>query len=277
VLALFFATDKIALLDLHVSMVGTDWPHELDELVDRPTGFGEYLFLRFRTPMLVRTARGVQKCRSGTCLIYAPGHAQWYQGDRIAFRDDWCHVSGSSVPGLLKQAGLPLNLLFMPRNTSFFPLIIEQIQSELQRREAFWQEAVALATARLILLLGRGLKEVDDRHEGVDVVRRERLRRVRELVHARLSERWTVAQMAKLAKMGNNRFAVLYSEAFGVSPVEDLIQARLRHAEWLLTNRQTTVGEAAELSGFGSIHYFSRLFRRRVGCAPSDYYRSPKL
>jgi AraC-like DNA-binding protein len=77
--------------------------------------------------------------------------------------------------------------------------------------------------------------------------------------------------MAKLAKLGENRFAVLYREFFGVSPMEDLIQARLHHAERLLTIRHVTVGEAAERSGFRSVHYFSRLFRRRVGCAPSQY------
>ena len=53
--------------------------------------------------------------------------------------------------------------------------------------------------------------------------------------------------------------------------------ARVNHAEWLLTNRHTTVAEAAEQAGFRSIHYFSRLFHRRVGCPPSRYYESPRL
>jgi AraC-like DNA-binding protein len=263
--------------DLRVSMGGTDWPHELGEVMERPNGFGEYLFLRFRTPMHVRTSHGTEKCKAGTCLIYAPGHPQWYQGDGVGFRDDWCHVSGSDVRACLDRASLQVNTLFTPRSTSFFPLLIEEIRTELQRQEALWQEAVALVMARIIFLLGRGLSEVDDREGGVDVVRRERLRWVREQVHERLADRWTVARMAKLAKLGENRFAVLYRECFGVSPVEDLIQTRLHHAEWLLTNRHTTVTEAAERSGFQSIHYFSRLFRRRVGCPPSEYHQSPRL
>jgi AraC-like DNA-binding protein len=129
----------------------------------------------------------------------------------------------------------------------------------------------------MIFLLGRGLSEVDDREGRLDAARRERLRVVREHVHERLADRWTVAKMAKLADLGENRFAVLYRECFGISPLEDLIRVRLHHAEWLLTNRRTTVTEAAERSGFQSIHYFSRLFRRRVGCPPSEYYQSPRL
>ena len=181
-------------------MGGTDWPHELGYIMERPNGFGEFLFVRFRTPMYVRTARGMRRCKAGTCLIYAPGHPQWYQGDGVGFRDDWCHVNGSDVRPCLERAALPLDTLFTPRNTRFFPLLIEEIRTELQRQEAFWRESVALAVARLIFLLGRGLSKVDDREGGVDVVRRERLRRVREQVHERLADRWTVAKMARPGK-----------------------------------------------------------------------------
>lgn len=265
------------LLDLFASMGGTDWPHELDDILDRPNGFaeyGEYLFLRFRTPMRVLTARGMERCKAGACLIYAPQHPQWYQGDGVGWRDDWCHVGGSHVKARLEQAGLPVNTLFQARNVNSLPLLIEEIRTELRRKDELWEEAVALTVAKMILLLGRGLREAEDRDAGVDVVRRKRLGRVREHVHERLNQRWTVSQMAKLAKLGENRFAVLYRESFGVSPLEDLIQARLHHAERLLSIRHMTVSEAAERSGFGSIHYFSRLFRRRVGCAPSEYQRS---
>ena len=264
-------------LDLKVSMGGTNWPHEAGDIVERPNGFSEFLFLRFRTPMIVRTARGNEKCKAGTCIIYTPGHPQWYQGDGIVFRDDWCHVSGGDARACLERAAVPLDALFTPRSTGFFPVLIEEIRGELQRKEAQWEQVVALAAARLICLLGRGITEVRGREGRVDVGRRERLQWVREQVHERLADRWTVAKMAKLAKLGENRFAVLYRQCFGTSPMEDLIQARLHHAEWLLTNWHTTVSEAAERSGFQSVEYFSRLFRQRVGCPPSEYHQSPRL
>jgi AraC-like DNA-binding protein len=83
-------------------------------------------------------------------------------------------------------------------------------------------------------------------------------------------------RMAALARFGESRFAVLYRQCFGISPIEDLIQARLRHAQRLLTNRHTTVAEAAEKSGFRNVPHFSRLFSRRVGSSPSEYQRSSK-
>jgi AraC-like DNA-binding protein len=259
-------------LDSVVSMAGADQVNPPGHATDRPNGFGEYLFLRFRTRMEVLTARGLETCEPGACLIYSPGHGQWYRGLDASYRDDWCHVQGADVGRLLERAGLPRNTLFWPRGTGFYPLLIEEIRVEMQRQAPYWQELVGFLVARLILLLGRSLAP-----ENVGRSRQhEALRRVREQVHERLADSWTVRRMAALAQLGESRFAVLYRQCFGMSPIEDLIQARLRHAQWLLTNRHTTVGEAAEKSGFRNVPHFSRLFSHRVGCSPSEYRRSPR-
>jgi AraC-like DNA-binding protein len=266
----YSATLVAMALDIQVSMAGADQFNPPGHATDRPNGFGEYLFLRFRTRMEVLTARGMETCEPGTCLIYSPGHRQWYRGRDASYRDDWCHVQGSDVGRLLERAGLPRNTVFRPHGTGFYPLLIEEIRAEMQRQAPYWQELVAGLVARLILLLGRSLA-----HENLDGSRQhEALRRVREEVHERLADPWTVKQMAALAELGESRFAVLYRQCFGMSPIEDLIQARLRHAQWLLTNRHTTVADAAEKSGFRNVPYFSRLFSRRVGSSPSEYHRS---
>lgn len=264
-------------LELQVSMGGTDWPHAPGDTIERPNGFSEYLFLRFRTPMLVLTSRGREKCEAGTCLIYTPGHPQWYQGRGVGHRDDWCHVSGADVRPCLEQAQLPLDTLFTPHSTQFFPLLIEEVRAELQRQQAHWQQVVSLAVARMILLLGRALTDKEGPDGRREAARRGRLQGVREQVHERLADHWTVRKMAELAALGENRFAVLYRECFGVSPMEDLIQARLHRAEWLLTNRHASVALAAEQCGFQSVRHFSRLFHRRVGCRPSEYHQAPRL
>lgn len=79
--------------------------------------------------------------------------------------------------------------------------------------------------------------------------------------------------MADAAHLSPSRFRALYRRFFGVSPAEDLIRARIRMACLLLTNATLTVGEVARRSGFGSVYYFSRAFKARVGCPPREYYR----
>ncbi len=125
---------------------------------------------------------------------------------------------------------------------------------------------------RLLMALGRLVSEEELSGLGTaNLVPPDALRSSRMQVHERLDEHWTVARMAQLAHMSPSRFAVLYKRILGVSPTEDLIEARLARAQELLTNTGMSVGQVAAQTGFASPSYFSRLFRRRVGATPSDY------
>ena len=54
-------------------------------------------------------------------------------------------------------------------------------------------------------------------------------------------------------------------------PGETVLKLRNRHACDLLRNRQLSIGEVAELTGYPDIRYFSRFFRRMNGMTPSEY------
>ena len=82
---------------------------------------------------------------------------------------------------------------------------------------------------------------------------------------------WTVEEMAALMNLSRSRFSTIFTKHIGEAPRDYLINARLRHAIILLTNSSVNVAEAADQSGFQSPYYFSRIFHKRVGCAPSQY------
>jgi len=106
-----------------------------------------------------------------------------------------------------------------------------------------------------------------------EAARVDEFRNLRMHVHERMRQPWRVAEMAGLAHLSPSRFAVLYTKLFEVSPMEDLIHARLHRARALLTDGGIPVSDVAQRAGFGSVCHFSRLFRKHVGCAPRDYHR----
>ena len=59
--------------------------------------------------------------------------------------------------------------------------------------------------------------------------------------------------------------------------VDELIQARLQKACFLLTNDAITIREAAFESGFQNINHFNRIFRKVYGCAPGEYRSQKKV
>ncbi|MBD3244050.1 MAG: helix-turn-helix domain-containing protein [Chitinivibrionales bacterium] len=68
----------------------------------------------------------------------------------------------------------------------------------------------------------------------------------------------------------------LFKERVGQSPIEYLIELRLTRAKELL-QMGFSVKETADKVGITDQYYFSRLFKRREGCSPSEYGRGVRI
>lgn len=89
----------------------------------------------------------------------------------------------------------------------------------------------------------------------------------------RLAEPITVADLARRAGLSPSRFAHLFTEQVGVSPMRYLERQRMRLAEQLLDLTPRTVGEIARTVGFEDPLYFSARFRSYAGMPPTSYRR----
>jgi AraC-like DNA-binding protein len=255
--------------------MGVSEEHPPSFVVDRPRGLDVYVLMRFLTPFEALTADGPALGRPGECLLHDPGFSHWHRGVEAGFSNDWIHFRGKEVAALLDRYGLPRNRIFRPPHSEAVPTLLHEINRERHRRDVFWSDRVSQCVGALLLYLGRSLQHARQRElTPAEAEHLPRFRDVRMQVHERLAESWSVEAMAEMANLSPNRFSVLYRRFFQVSPVEDLICARIRRAKLLLTNATVSVGEAARRSGFTNVYYFSRLFRQRVGCSPRTYYRT---
>lgn len=57
----------------------------------------------------------------------------------------------------------------------------------------------------------------------------------------------------------------------GMGLIDYIHEQRLMHAKSLLASTELPVAVIAENSGFTDLNYFSRLFRKKVGCSPSEF------
>jgi AraC family transcriptional regulator of arabinose operon len=118
------------------------------------------------------------------------------------------------------------------------------------------EEVVLLAAAR-----------AEPRRSGVD----PRVRRAQDLITADPGAPHTVHSLAEGVSLSPSRFAHLFSEQLGHSPMRALRHARLLHAARLLEATELPVERVAAASGFGSPYHFSRAFRERYGVPPGAY------
>ena len=98
-----------------------------------------------------------------------------------------------------------------------------------------------------------------------------RLHLARDMIHANLEQRLTLAEMAKVAALSPYHFARSFKQAFEQTPYEYLTQLRLAKAQSLLTQTYLPVTEVCYAVGFKSLPSFINLFRRCFGVSPRQF------
>ncbi|MBK3636093.1 helix-turn-helix domain-containing protein [Streptomyces asoensis] len=99
----------------------------------------------------------------------------------------------------------------------------------------------------------------------------ERVRRAQALMAADPGAPHSVRSLAAQVALSPSRFAHLFAEQTGHSPMRALREVRLRHAARLLEGTDLSVERVASASGFASAFHFSRVFRARHGTPPGAY------
>jgi AraC-like DNA-binding protein len=81
----------------------------------------------------------------------------------------------------------------------------------------------------------------------------------------------TLAQMAAHAELSVSHFSHLFKEQTGYSPMDYFIHLKMQHACTLLSLTRKTIREISFSIGYDDPYYFSRIFKRVIGSAPSSY------
>ncbi len=256
---------------LSVARLGVGWAHDESFVIDRP-GTGDFLFIHFTRPALVFDGDQTISCPANSCILYTPDHHHKYKGDGCGLSDNWIHFLGVSAETLALRHEIPLNRPFRLVQAGFIPHIINEMRTEIHRKEPHYHEVVDLYLRQLFILLQRHLELSATKRL---TSRKSELAASFAALQAeflgKLDHHWTIEEMAKRVHLSRSRFMSLYRELYGGSPVEDLIEARIKHAQWLLSATTLAVGQIAGECGFRSLFHFSRLFKKRVGCSPSEF------
>ncbi len=100
-----------------------------------------------------------------------------------------------------------------------------------------------------------------------------RLCRARDRLREETDTAVSLAAVAREAGLSSTQFLVLFTAAFGQTPHQARIDARLDRARHLLALGDRSVTDVCFDVGYSSLGSFSALFRRQFGETPSAYRR----
>ena len=88
-------------------------------------------------------------------------------------------------------------------------------------------------------------------------------------MRAHYMEQITLEALAARCGMKPKYFSYLFQKYAGISPIHYLIRYRMSRARDLLITGRYSVAEVANSVGYVDVYYFSRIFKKQMGCAPS--------
>lgn len=249
---------------------GIGWREEMPAcFIDRPHGTGDYLIMRFDSPVSFAAADGLRERAPGTLAIWPPGLPQRYGNHAAGFVHSWIHCAGASVAQLLRTTRLPVNQALPVPDPVAMDDALLALHVELTR----WPVPDAVVVRNLLEnWLRQHARELRQPPASAPP---PGLLAAKHRLESELDYRWTLDELAKVAGRSKQHFGAEFKKHFGAAPIAHLLEARLRFAAHLLADRNRRVEAVARESGFADAFYFSRAFRRQFGMSPRTWRNRP--
>lgn len=227
-----------------------------------------YLLMRFKTPFFYEINGIRYEGKAGDCILHRPDSfiAHGPLSEHTSFINDWIHISYDKEDEEFLQI-LPTDKLISVNEGKLFERLLTEISEESILKDEYSNLLISNNIKHLLVLLLRA-NEFQNKSKLYT-----QFKEIRTQIMNRLSEKWTLDSMAKLSSYSVSRFCTLYTDFFGTSPLNDLLENRLKTAKHLLAMQSYKIGDIAQMCGFSSIHYFSKFFKKHTGKSPNEYYK----
>ena len=207
---------------------------------------------------------------AGHMVLYQPKEEQHYE----YFGEDkpevyWVHFTGSDVRNILRHYDIPLDEhVFYCGTPSTYALLFKQMIEEFQTCRVGYQELLEMCLRELLLVVQRTRLE---KPSIVSTQVQEEMAFARQYFHEHYNEPINIEDFAQSRHMSISLFMRNFKKVYDVSPKQYILNLRMNNAQSLLETTDYTVAEIAAIVGYDNPLYFSRLYHKQKGQAPTDY------
>lgn len=121
------------------------------------------------------------------------------------------------------------------------------------------------------------MQQVQDTQNWLNVLSHPQLSNALSAIHNHPERVWTVESLAECCCMSRSKFASLFHQCVGQSPLAYLQQHRLNLASHLLRHSQSPIKQIAHDVGYRSDTAFSQSFKKQFDTSPTLYRKQHRL
>ncbi|MEO8532669.1 MAG: helix-turn-helix domain-containing protein [Flavobacterium sp.] len=118
------------------------------------------------------------------------------------------------------------------------------------------------------IIQSQTVKSIDD---GLSIDSNNPINEVTDFIKLNLKETINLKILSDKASMSTASFYRFFKRELGMSPIEYVLNEKIKCAKKLLKNPSLQINEVCYLSGFEDANYFIRLFKKHEGITPKQY------
>ncbi|MHA4895617.1 helix-turn-helix transcriptional regulator [Pedobacter sp. PWIIR3] len=206
---------------------------------------------------------------AGNCFMLYPEVWHRYKPDkRHGWEEYWVGFNGTYVKQLMNEG------LFDPKNPVIdlgfntdvlilYKKLIDMVKVSL----VGYPQQVAGLVMQILGLVNQATKYND---RGSDPIAKL-IAKAKFIIQESFENSLDMEQLAAAIPMGYSAFRKSFKKITGQSPNQYHLNLRLERARNLLATTALNVNEVAQQTGFESVFYFSKLFKKKHGISPKNY------
>lgn len=205
----------------------------------------------------------------GTCFLLYPGVWHRYKPNSDSgWEEYWVGFNGDYPNELMKKGFFPVNKPFI--NVGLHCDLLHLFHSMIENVQAALYGYHQVISGITLQILGIANAASMHKEEARDPTGRL-ISKAKFLLQESLEKPVDMESIAKELPMGYSSFRKTFKNATGESPNQYHLNLRLNKASFLLNSTTLSIGEIADQTGFDSLFYFSKLFKKKTGKSPKMF------